>query len=175
MGDKTCTRYGYDDTGRYHVPVNDQCPDCRTPPGHDHAKGCTHTEALGGLCGSDEMKQAVNEYVEPETGCYCADVSSDGKFPATGNIIDIDQLVAIPLDIQEHIFRQGVDFASLDLERMLLQDWEEIKAMALDRLRGGFREFGCEMFTWDAATRRQNVLEEIADSLVYLISGPTDV
>ena len=162
MGDTNCTRYGYDDTGRYHVPVNDQCPDCRTPPGHDHAKGCTHTEALGGLCGSDEMKQAVNEYVEPDVGCHCASV-------------DIDQLVAIPLDIQEHIFRQGVDFASLDLERMLLLDWEEIKAMALDRLRGGFREFGCEMFTWDAATRRQNVLEEIADALVYLISGPVEV
>ena len=149
MGDTNCTRHGYDSTERYHVPVNDQCDECRCAPGESHNDQCPTLN----------INVGPNEYVEPE-------------YRTT---IDIDDIISIPLDIQEHIFRQGVDYASLDLERMLLQDWEEIKDLALERLRGGFSEFGCEMFAWSAETRRQNVLEEIADSLVYLISGPTDV
>ncbi len=42
MTDSNCTRAGYDDTGRYRVPILDQCPECR---GHgEHNPECLEAE-----------------------------------------------------------------------------------------------------------------------------------
>lgn len=147
MTDSNCKRAGYDSTGRYRVPELDQCNECR---GHgEHNPECSEAE-------------------------FPPARSAIGSGPEFMSVVAIEDLVAIPLSIQEHIFKQGADYASLDLEAMLLNDWEEVKALALTRLRRGYEEYGSGMFTWDAETRRQNVLEELADSLVYLISGPVE-
>jgi hypothetical protein len=88
--------------------------------------------------------------------------------------VDVDDLVVIPLDLQEHIFEMGADWAMLEVERLLLTEMESIRALALDRLRQGYVDYGCRAFCWDAKTRHQNVVEELADALVYLVTGPIE-
>jgi len=51
---------------------------------------------------------------------------------------------------------------------------DELRDLALSRLRSGYEQYGSEMFTWDAETRRRNVMEELADAIVYLCSGPVE-
>ena len=126
-----------------------------------------------------------NEYVEPEVGCHCTSAdtcpdplahdSSEAKVPATGNMqtVDIDDFVAIPLEIQERLFELEFDNAHESLVHTLTEEHStEIYNLALTRLRDGFRAYHSEMFTWDAETRRRNVMEELADAIVYLTSGP---
>lgn len=82
----------------------------------------------------------------------------------------------IPLDVQEWVFRQTYDDA-MDAARACLNGlWgdDELFDLALSRLRSGYVLYGSDAFTWDAETRRRNVMEEIADAIVYLVTGPVE-
>lgn len=101
------------------------------------------------------------------------------KFPVAGNIAGP---VNIPLDVQERLFGHEylgiVRSIAMWLDECSDADGSEFDAelhdLALSRLRSGYEQYGSEMFTWDAATRRRNVLEELADAIVYLTSGPIE-
>lgn len=59
--DSDCTRRGYDDSGRYHVPVvsPEFCPECRCAPNRPHADGCEGTAQL-----TSDVINAVPEHIE---------------------------------------------------------------------------------------------------------------
>jgi len=78
----------------------------------------------------------------------------------------------IPLEEQLELFDERRDDAWFELVDMVGWDWKEIVALARERLIAGYHTYGDQMFRWGAAERRRNVLEELADALVYLTSGP---
>ena len=106
-------------------------------------------------------------------------VSSQDAVSQTGNT---PAPVNIPLEVQERI----LELEYINVVRLLsmwLDECEDEAGSALDaalhdlalsRLRSGYEQYGSEMFTWDAETRRRNVMEELADAIVYLCSGPTE-
>ena len=171
MSDTCCQRQGYDDTGRYHVPGPEPEP--------EKCPHCDGTHKPWVMC--DEVK-------DPET-------FYGPKFPATGNMADpvnigtgavssqdaVSQTgnttapVNIPLEVQERLLRLGFDSAGFALHEWTEGEfWQELHDLALSRLRSGYEQYGSEMFTWDAETRRRNVMEELADAIVYLCSGPVE-
>ena len=106
-------------------------------------------------------------------------VSSPDAVSQTGNTT---APVNIPLEVQERI----LELEYINVVRLLsmwLDECEDEAGSALDaalhdlalsRLRSVYEQYGSEMFTWDAETRRRNVMEELADAIVYLCSGPTE-
>ena len=143
----------YTADGKYEVPApaEDQCPECRCAPGQPHSPDCTEAERP-----ARTPTLMLNTDREMET-------------------VDIDDLVIIPLDIQEWFFEAGKYEAAMklvDLVGALDTNPVELFALARTRLRSGFEDYHSAMFAWDAETRRRNVMEELADALVYLISGP---
>jgi hypothetical protein len=146
--DSACVRAGYDSTGRYCIPelTEDLCPECRRPPGEPHHEKC-------------RLRQ-------PAT--IAVNITEDEAEACPG----CREPVHIPLAVQEWIFDTVWEKAR-DRFDDLVPD-ETVIELARDRLRGGFETYGSQMFTWDAATRRRNVLEELADAIVYLVSGPIE-
>jgi hypothetical protein len=85
--------------------------------------------------------------------------------------------VNIPLEVQERLFAEGADDASAkvyELNGLPIEPGSELYDLAFSRLRSGFEQYGSEMYVWDAETRRRNVMEELADAIVYLTSGPIE-
>ena len=124
----------------------------------------------------------------------CEEVTPEPKFPATGNMdhpVNMEAVsqtgnttapVNIPLEMQERLL--ALEYTGIVRQlAMWLDECEdeagsafddELHDLALSRLRSGYEQYGSEMFTWDAETRRRNVMEELADAIVYLCSGPVE-
>lgn len=113
------------------------------------------------------------------------------------DVVKVDELredraedpVNIPLDVQERLFTFAREQAIYDLRDLLERfawtqsaDWEddaagqrnELHDLARARLRSGFVLYGSAMFTWTPEERFRNVMEELADAIVYLTSGPVE-
>lgn len=60
---------------------------------------------------------------------------------------------------------------SYDLVAFYHQYWPEIVAAAKERHLEGFHAYGSRMYSWTPQERLQNVIEELADALVYMSSG----
>ena len=170
MTDTTCTRYGYDDTGRYHVPavssndhvsqtgnfpvagnMDDQCPECRCSPGQPHAEDCP----------TQNTEQSVKS-PHPTLNINITEAEScPGCNP-----------VCVPLPLQTRL-----------LEAFLLDEWvenlrafaerhkDEIVDMTFQRLRDGFETYGSEMYGWSPERRTDEMCQEIADWNAYGSSG----
>ena len=82
----------------------------------------------------------------------------------------------IPLDKQVEIFHQKKDEALEELigilESCVQIDPTPLYKLAESRLCQGFLLYGDTMFHWTEEKRRRNVMEELADALVYLTSAP---
>ena len=135
----------------------------------DNVSQSGNIPATGNIQGEVEtlMVNTENEYVEPDVGCHCADVSY-------ANTIDVDQVVAIPLEMQRWMYRQMAFRTLDDLADIILNHPDELVELAEKRLVEGHAEFGCEMYCWDPETRRANLFEELADASVYASSGPLE-
>lgn len=84
---------------------------------------------------------------------------------------DEQRAASVPYDVQERMY-WATSLSNLDrLHELLDERWEEIEALGAERLKQGFRIYGSTMYRWQQPERLQNVLEELADSLVYLSSG----
>jgi len=178
MNDTCCQRHGYDNTGRYHVPG----------PGPEPEK-CEH-------CGGTHKPWVMcDEVKDPET-------FYGPKFPAAGNMADQVNIGTGAASSQDAVSQTGNTTAPVNIprdmqERLLALEYtgivrqlamwldecedqsgaafdDELRDLALSRLRSGYEQYGSEMFTWDAETRRRNVMEELADAIVYLCSGPVE-
>ena len=51
---------------------------------------------------------------------------------------------------------------------------DDLHDLCLSRLRSGFKSYGSAMYEWTPERRRREVLEEIADAVVYLSAGPIE-
>ena len=153
-------------------------------------------------CGGTHKPWVMCEEVDPETfygpkfpatgnmdhpvNIGTGAVSSQDAVSQTGNTT---APVNIPLEVQERLFNAYRDSVVYELKSLLESfDWtqgfgyedgetgtrNELHDLALSRLRSGYEQYGSEMFTWDAETRRRNVMEELADAIVYLCSGPVE-
>ena len=82
--------------------------------------------------------------------------------------------MTMPLAQQEVIFTANFPACLILLDNILDEYRAEIVALARERLRQGFQTYGDAAFHWPASVRLQNLLEELADALVYSVSGPVD-
>lgn len=82
-----------------------------------------------------------------------------------------DENPNIPLETQRFMFDELAGRA-LGLANYILEHDNDLLAVARERLEDGYKLYGSEMYGWSAEERKRNVIEELADALVYLTSGP---
>jgi hypothetical protein len=95
------------------------------------------------------------------------------------SVVTKPEPASIPLSVQERLFEceyqsivRQIAMWLFECEEPERTDFDaELRDLALSRLRSGFEQYGSEMYTWDAETRRRNVMEELADAIVHLTSG----
>jgi hypothetical protein len=124
MSDTTCTRYGYDSAGRYHVRPVDQCSECRAAPGGGHNPECIQNTAFGDAgntawvcydCGMDMEDAADPRVATWHTGrcdvCGEADVSvtEPRDFAPAVSAIGAGPVFGMPL--AEFAKRIGIDMS----------------------------------------------------------------
>jgi hypothetical protein len=97
------------------------------------------------------------------------------------------QKANVPFELQSHLLSttwlESICWLH-DLIEEALDDWgpEEkpcgggapLYELARFRLEDGYNAYGSEMYTWGPEHRLRNVMEELADALVYLSSGPVE-
>lgn len=98
--------------------------------------------------------------------------SAIGAGPVFGSRFDPRD--PIPFRVQEWMFESLCEEMIAELPHLILTHSERIIEMARDRFRAGYAKYGSNAFLWDSDTRIQNVLEELADSIVYLTSGSVE-
>ena len=80
----------------------------------------------------------------------------------------------VPFPVQEFIFEELAEVQAEYLHDILKDHTPLIVEMARDRFRKGYAKYGSAAYQWDAETRLTNVLEELADSVVYLTTGSVE-
>jgi len=78
----------------------------------------------------------------------------------------------VPFAVQQWMFealKGGATRTAIDL---LGNHNEVIVNTAQDRHAEGFIQYGDEMYHWTPEERLKNVIEELADAITYLTSGP---
>jgi hypothetical protein len=77
----------------------------------------------------------------------------------------------VPFPVQEFIFESLCEVELVKLHDLIDDHHARISEMARRRFRTGYQLYGSAAYQWDAETRLTNVLEELADSVVYLTTG----
>lgn len=83
----------------------------------------------------------------------------------------VEETFSVPFKVQEFIFEELAEVQAEYLHDILKDHTPLIVEMARDRFREGYKLYGSAAYQWDAETRLTNVLEELADAVVYLTSG----
>lgn len=91
-----------------------------------------------------------------------------------GEGADKEADISIPFKVQEWMFETLANTGLEHLRDLIYQHHNLIIEMARDRFRKGYASYGSRMYGWDAETRLRNVLEELADGVVYGTSGPIE-
>lgn len=81
--------------------------------------------------------------------------------------------INVPLELQKKLMHGSV-YQTVNWLIEMLDDDEflvDLEEMANIRLEEGYSIFGSEMYGWDEHERLLNILEELADALVYASSG----
>ena len=145
------TRFGW--RNEKFVPVDDQCGECRCAPGTDHNEDCWSVP-------DDLPLQQRNDLCPVD----CPTLQGE----------DMDPPINIPWSVQQELFdlhaRQALDA----LPGYLHLHGDTIIAMAAARMESGYHEYGSKAFGWSTEERLLNMLEELADSVVYLVTGPVE-
>ena len=78
----------------------------------------------------------------------------------------------VPWKVQEWCFDELAE-EKLDGLREVIGDlWDDIIIMARQRFEQGYVTYGSRAFNWTPEERLRNVLEELADAVVYCVTGP---
>ena len=80
----------------------------------------------------------------------------------------------VPWESQQWMMEALGDIMFAKLHDLLHDYWPTIHELATNRHAEGYTHFGSEMYNWEPNERLENVLEELADAIVYLTSGPTE-
>ena len=100
--------------------------------------------------------------------------STAGRPSCIGDNADEAATVNVPLAVQLSIFEMAHEQAFSIIRRLLKSDRGTLYRLAENRLVDGFEEYGSAMYDWDSERRLAEVLEELADAIVYLTSGPIE-
>ena len=73
-------------------------------------------------------------------------------------------------DSSAHIY-----IRSLQMSLAMPSFRDEVLKAARERLVSGFEIYGDEMFTWDDKTARENIIEELADAVNYMLSREENI
>jgi len=139
------------------IDYSDMCDECRCAPGQPHAVSCpAGVSHLGHGAGSG-IGPVFDGSGEHVTSCV-----SDAALNTTD----------VPFRVQEWCFEE-LAAAKLDmLHRLIDVHGDTILEMARDRFRKGYARYGSTMYGWTVEERLRNALEELADAVCYLTSGP---
>ena len=126
--DTTCQRYGYDATGRYHVPPvdRDQCGECRCPPEGKHAEGC-----------GNPFPEVLYEMLDKavDTDALGNEQAHDCE---QGEEADKDADISVPFGVQSWIFEALAECELVKLHDLIDEHHEWIVEMARERHRVGY-------------------------------------
>ena len=79
----------------------------------------------------------------------------------------------VPFKIQRFLYDElsKDKLARLDTD-LIIPNFDVILELGMVRHVDGYTKWGSEMYDWTPEKRMTNVIEEIADAVVYLTSGP---
>jgi len=81
----------------------------------------------------------------------------------------------VPFKVQEWMFESLVVDKTVEVCDML--DDVTLRSIVIEtareRFKKGYAQYGSTMYGWTPEERLRNVVEELADAIVYLTSGPT--
>lgn len=80
-------------------------------------------------------------------------------------------LTKILLPAQQRMLEAQIEQGPDALCELIWDGWPEICEMARRRHAAGYTTYGDTMYHWHDKVRRQNMLEEAADLVVYMSSG----
>ena len=115
---------------------------------------------------SCESEQVSN--VSESDSLVSANDSGDLKSCVSDHIADTGKMV--PLGQQQAMLEAQI-VKTYDPIAFYHQYWAEIVAAARERHADGFVHYGSRMYSWSKYERWQNIIEELADALVYMSSG----
>jgi hypothetical protein len=79
----------------------------------------------------------------------------------------------VPWEMQEWTFNSLSHQMCHEIANYLMSVYEqEILNQAQARHADGYTHYGSEMYTWTPEERFENVMQELADAVVYMTSGP---
>ena len=78
----------------------------------------------------------------------------------------------VPEQAQEWMMQMMGDEMLYRLHAMLDTYRWRVREMMTARLRAGYEYYGSTMYNWGDELRLTNILEELADAAVYMVSGP---
>jgi len=80
---------------------------------------------------------------------------------------------SVPLATQQARLEAQISEGAEAVWILALKHWPTVCKLARHRLVEGYDMYGETMYQWEAEERLWNALEELADAVVYLSSGPT--
>ena len=78
----------------------------------------------------------------------------------------------VPFQTQEWFMDEYFGAAFMTIDELVDENYGLLRKMCHERLREGYVSYGSQMYGWDAETRLRNILEELADAVIYISSGP---
>lgn len=125
--------------------------------------------------GHDDGQEADHaEEESPQSLVKTVDKVADQTLDVLDHSLDSVQSFSVPFKTQEFMFEELAPVQAEYLHDILNDHMELIIEMARERFREGYAKYGSAAYQWDAETRLTNVLEELADSVVYCTTGPIE-
>lgn len=100
--------------------------------------------------------------------------------PATGEDVwplereTVPEPADVPWSVQEFIFEELAPEKLETLHDLIGEHWDLILTMARERFTAGFHSYGSRAFNWSRDERLDETLQELADAVVYLCTGPVE-
>jgi hypothetical protein len=119
-------------------------------------------------------------YIDPDTGEYVMPPDWYGEKEIRWMNVSTPQPdshsdgVQVPFAVQDFMFESLAECSVLVAEHLFDTHFKTIIELARERFHKGYATYGSQMYGWSRDERLQNVLEELADAVVYLTSGPIE-
>lgn len=82
----------------------------------------------------------------------------------------------VPYQVQKWAFDALSHTMVHEIQQYILGRFEtELLELARKRFEDGYDSYGSAMYNWSPEVRFKNVMEELADAVVYMTSGPLPI
>ena len=127
----------------------------------------------------DEVRKSFDAVVETPECEHCgiphkACVSCDEAKAVRAGLVDgyAPRGEDVPWKVQSFVFEE-IAADKLDaLHALIEEQYDALLRLARMRLEQGYIDYGSRAFNWTPEERLRNVLEELADAVVYCVTGP---